>query len=289
MKFLVLGASGMAGHLIALYLKEQGHEVVGFSRQPVSFVESIKGDAQDIPFLRQSISAGDYDVVINAIGLLNKNAEDHKFDAAFLNGCLPHLLAEITVASSTRIFHMSTDCVFAGNTGPYTEDSLPDGKTFYDKSKALGELTDDKNLTFRCSIVGPDINPAGIGLLNWFMKQTGSVKGYTRALWTGITTLELAKAMEVAAGTDVTGLVNLVPNSNISKYELLKLFNSFLRVDFFEIVPDNLLVLDKTLVRTNFDFHYDVPDYKIMIAEMAEWISGHAYLYPYYQIKGNQL
>lgn len=289
MKFLVLGASGMAGHLIALYLKEQGHEVVGFSRQPVSFVESIKGDAQDIPFLRQSISVGDYDVVINAIGLLNKNAEDHKFDAAFLNGCLPHLLAEITVASSTRIFHMSTDCVFAGNTGPYTEDSLPDGKTFYDKSKALGELTDDKNLTFRCSIVGPDINPAGIGLLNWFMKQTGSVKGYTRALWTGITTLELAKAMEVAAGTDVTGLVNLVPNSNISKYELLGLFNSALRSDCIDIIPDGSVVLDKTLLRANFSFCYEVPDYKIMIGEMEEWIEGHLDIYPHYGTRRGRL
>ena len=102
---------------------------------------------------------------------------------------------------------MSTDCVFSGKTGGYDESSLRDGETFYDRSKALGELENQKDLTFRNSIIGPDLNEEGIGLFNWFMKQTGEINGYTKAMWTGVTTLTLAKAMESAVQQGLTGLI----------------------------------------------------------------------------------
>ena len=140
----------MAGHVISLYLKEQGHVVTGFSRRRVDFVENINGDATDTALLTQIVSHNSYDVVINAIGILNRNAEEHKDRAVFLNAYLPHFLAQLTESKKTRIFHMSTDCVFKGNTGPYTEKSIPDGETFYDRTKALGEIVDSKNLTLRC-------------------------------------------------------------------------------------------------------------------------------------------
>lgn len=284
MRFLVLGASGMAGHVISIYLKEKGHDVVGYCRRSVSFVESINGDAKNVQRLKNVIETGNYDIVVNAVGILNQFAESNKESAAFLNGYLPHLLAKLTENMSTRIIHMSTDCVFSGKNAPYTESSFRDGESFYDRSKALGELNDEKNLTLRNSIVGPDINENGIGLFNWFMKQNGEINGYTNAMWTGITTLQLAKTIEAAVFSEAHGLVNMVCEKNVSKYELLKLFNRYMRNDEVKINPYDDFSLDKTLVRTNFEFDYSVPDYETMIIEMSEWIREHKYLYPHYKL-----
>jgi dTDP-4-dehydrorhamnose reductase len=283
MRFLVLGASGMAGHVICIYLKELGHKVVGYSRRPVDFVDSIIGDARDVEKLEGIIKAGSFYAVINAIGILNQSAEADKEAAAFLNGYLPHFLAKIVKDTPTQIIHMSTDCVFSGNTGPNEENAFRDGETFYDRSKAIGELNDDKNITLRNSIVGPDINENGIGLLNWFMKQQ-EVNGYTHVMWTGLTTLQLAKTMEAAAKVKAYGLVNMVYNENISKYNLLFLFNHYMRNDEVMIHPYDEFLSDKTLVRNNFDFEYMVPDYETMVSEMAAWMMEHKKLYPHYHL-----
>ena len=285
MRFLVLGASGMAGHTVSIYLKERGHHVVGFSRKRVSFLkEQVVGDARDEVLLAEAISEGEFDVVINCVGVLNQYAERDPEDAAYLNGELPHVLARICEGTHARVFHMSTDCVFAGNTGPYTEVSIPDGETVYDRTKAAGELRDDRNLTLRCSIVGPDMHPGGIGLLNWFMEQEGPVRGYTGAIWTGLTTLELAKAMECAALEGAAGLMNMVPPGSISKHDLLQLFDRELRGGRVEIVPDDSVQLDKALVRTNFECSFRPKGYAGQVAEMAAWIRAHAELYPHYTL-----
>lgn len=284
MKFLVLGASGMAGHTIAIYLKEQGHNVLGFSRREVPFVPCVTGNAMDTAFLRELILNGGFDSVINCIGILNQSAEQYKDRAVYLNSYLPHFLADITSGMDTQIVHMSTDCVFSGKSGGYTEESLRDGETFYDRTKALGELDDTKNITLRNSIVGPDSNENGIGLLNWFMKQSGEINGYTGAMWTGMTTLQLAKVMEKAAQQRAHGLYNMVPDHNISKYELLRLFNHYIRNDAIRIKPYDGFTADKTLVRTRFEFSEIVPDYETMIEEMAEWMRAHKSLYPHYAL-----
>ena len=179
---------------------------------------------------------------------------------------------------------MSTDCVFSGRRGQYTEDDLKDGSTFYDRSKALGELEDEKNLTLRQSIVGPDIKSSGIGLLNWFMQQHGEVAGFTEAIWTGQTTLQLAKTMEAAAEEKVHGLYNTVPDVSISKNELLKLFDKHLRSEKIDIIPVNMMAADKSLRRTRWDFQYKIPEYEPMIIELGEWMRVHKSLYPHYNL-----
>lgn len=283
MKILVLGSNGMAGHLISLYFQEQNYEVTGFARQQSPFLaHSIIGDASDMDLLKKYICEGEYDAVINCIGLLNQFAEENKAIAVLLNGYLPHYLVEITKNMKTRIIHMSTDCVFAGNDGPYFEDSLPNGTSFYDRSKAIGEINTSKDLTFRNSIVGPDIKSTGIGLFNWFMKQKGSVGGYTGAIWTGVTTYTLAKAMEQALKENLTGLYNLVNNESISKYHLLQLFNKYFRDSKVDIYPNDQLQLDKSLRRKRNDFSFVVPSYEQQIAEMAEWCNKHKEIYPHY-------
>ena len=276
----------MAGHLISLYFKGQGHEVVGFARSASRLLDkTIVGDASDMSLIKQTLEEGNFDAVINCIGLLNQFAENNKAMAVLLNGYLPHYLVEITKTMKTKVIHMSTDCVFAGNDGPYYEDSLPNGATFYDRSKAIGEINNDKDLTFRNSIVGPDIKESGIGLFNWFMKQNGEVGGFTGAIWTGVTTYTLAQAMEAALKENLTGLYNLVNNTSINKFDLCTLFNKYFRAGEVEINPNDKLQLDKTLKCTRTDFSFRVPSYEQQIKEMREWVDAHSSIYPHYKIK----
>ncbi|MGF7057754.1 SDR family oxidoreductase [Brassicibacter mesophilus] len=282
MKVLSLGGTGMAGHTISIYFKEAGHDVTAFSRSKVDYCNSINGDIADFEKLKKIIKEGNYDAIINAIGILNQDAEDNKSMAVLLNSYLPHFLSDVTKDMKTRIIHMSTDCVFSGKTGGYTETSFRDGETFYDRSKALGEIENSKDLTFRNSIIGPDMNERGIGLFNWFMKQDGQINGFTKTIWTGVTTLTLAKAMEQALKEDITGLYNLVNNKTISKYELLELFNKYLKNNQLEILQSNKVSLDKSLINNRTDFSFKVPSYEEMIIDMKEWIDNHKELYPHY-------
>lgn len=284
MRFLILGCNGMAGHTISLYLKEQGHDVFGFDRSPSRIIESVVGDAMDASFIKELVGKNKYDTIINCIGLLNQFAERNQAGAAYLNAFFPHQLAQLTEGTDTQIIHMSTDCVFSGRKGQYTEDDFRDGTTFYDRSKALGEIENDKDLTMRQSIVGPDINSQGIGLLNWFMQQHGEVTGYIGAMWTGQTTLQLAKTMEAAAKEKAHGLYNMVPSTDISKCDLLRLFNKYIRKEKISIIPVDKMAADKSLKRTRWNFGYTIPDYETMIAELADWMRAHKNLYPHYDL-----
>ena len=272
----------MAGHMISLYLKEQGHDVLGFARQKSQYVNSICGDVRNTKLVEEIIKNGKFDSVINCIGILNDNANNNKASATFLNSYFPHFLAEITNSTNTQVIHMSTDCVFSGKRGAYTEHDFQDGETFYDRSKAIGEINDDKNLTLRNSIIGPDINENGIGLMNWFMKQHNKIDGYTQAIWTGQTTFQLAKTIEAAAIEKAHGICNAVPEKHISKYELLVLLNHYFRNDKIYINPVDGLTVDKSLKRTNFEFSYKIPDYEIMVRELSIWVRDHKNMYPHY-------
>lgn len=284
MKFLVMGCNGMAGHLISLYLKEHNHDVTGFALTKSNLVKSVSGDATNPVIVRELVENGKFDAIINCIGVLNQFADERKANAVCLNSYLPHFLADLTQGTDTQVIHMSTDCVFSGKRGGYTENDLRDGSNFYDRTKALGELEDEKNITFRNSIVGPDINRNGIGLLNWFMQQDGEVTGYTSVMWTGQTTLQLAKTMEAAARQKACGLYNTVPDKSISKCDLLELFNKYIRKKEITIVPFDKIVSDKSLKRTKWEFDYKIPDYEQMVSELADWIREHRILYPHYNL-----
>lgn len=284
MKYLILGCNGMAGHTISLYLKEKGYSVYGFDRVKSKYIESFTGDARDLELIKNLIVKGNFDTVINCIGILNQDAENNKSIAVFLNSFFPHFLVDITKNMKTQIIQMSTDCVFSGKKGNYVEQDFRDGESFYDRTKALGELDDNKNITLRNSIVGPDINPDGIGLFNWFMLQNNDVNGYTRTMWTGQTTLQLAKTMEYASQHSVFGLINAVPSKPISKFNLLKLFNKYFRNNSLNIHPIEGVIMDKSLKRTNFSMDYVIPNYEIMVRELAQWINDHKDMYPHYNL-----
>ncbi|MEG0260950.1 MAG: sugar nucleotide-binding protein [Lysinibacillus sp.] len=281
MKFLVLGATGMAGHIISLYLSEQGHEVTTYSRTPFPYCKNINGSILK-RFSLQGILLNNYDVVINCIGILNSACDDNPSKAVYVNSYLPHSIVDILKNTKTKLIHMSTDCVFSGKSAPYSENSIHDGETLYDRTKALGEVNDNKNLTFRNSIIGPDMKQDGIGLFNWFMKQQGTINGYTDAIWTGVTTLTLAKAIERAAIEDITGLYNLVNNQNINKFDLMGLFNKNFKTNDITILPCDKVKVDKTLHNNRSGFSFVVPTYEEMIMEMKDWIYAHQSFYPHY-------
>lgn len=284
MKILVLGCNGMAGHVVAKYLIEKKYDVYGLARNDSPIVNKSKLfviDATNLSLLENIIRENDFDYIINCLGILNKKTELNKFESVLINSLLPHFLTKITQDSKTNIIHISTDCVFSGKDGSYTEDSIPDSTTFYGRTKSIGEICDKKNLTIRTSIVGPDINDNGIGLFNWFMKQTGNINGYTKAIWSGITTIELAKIIELCMKQKCTGLVNMVNNDTISKYNLLKLFQKHFKKEDVNISKYDQFVENKSLIRLNNDLKYKVPDYEEMIQEMKNWVDKYKNFYNY--------
>jgi dTDP-4-dehydrorhamnose reductase len=282
-KILVIGAQGMAGHVVRTYLEElETYEVWGMARNYKEEDLSINLDVSNTKKLEEILQSSRFDVVINCIGLLNKTAEDHPDQAVWFNSYFPHLLASLGATYQYKLIHISTDCVFSGKEGGYIESSFKDGIGYYAQSKALGEVVNDKDLTFRTSIIGPELKTNGIGLFHWFMTQSGTVSGYREAYWTGVTTIELAKTIHEAIKQDLKGLYHLVNHEKIAKYDLLKEFNAIFRDNNIIIEGKSDYKVDKSLVNTRNDFDYAVPSYHEMIREMKEWMSHHSSFYKHY-------
>lgn len=276
MKILVLGSNGMLGHVVKLYFQEKGHAVKGTSRSGDSdYTFDATKSATDVEKFIEDFQP---DVVINCIGILNKNAEDNKSLAVLINSYLPHYIDEVSKSKNVKFVHVSTDCVFDGKAnGGYTEDSFRTATDFYGRSKGLGEINNGTNLTLRTSIVGPDKNQNGTGLFQWFMQQEQEANGFDKVIWTGVTTVELAKAMEKAILNNLTGLRHVVNGDKIDKFSLLTLFKKHFNKDI-QIHRKSDYVSDKSLVRTT-DFDFKIPSYDQMVKEMADWVTAHESLY----------
>ncbi|WP_270181670.1 dTDP-4-dehydrorhamnose reductase family protein [Alkalihalobacillus sp. CinArs1] len=271
MKLLVLGGKGMAGHMIVDYFqRKDGWDVSYTCRDSNS--GGIYLDVLIPSQVEELIDQMKPDIVINAIGILNQHAERNKTEAFQVNSLLPHQLAKLTKRYGGKLVHISTDCVFSGEKGDYTEFDSKDGTSVYAKTKAMGEVNDDSALTIRTSIVGPELKKDGIGLLLWFMQQKGEIKGYKNMMWNGVTTLELAKAIDCLLLNNVTGLYHLCVGEKVSKYELLHLFKNAFNKDDVRITPDEEVVLDRTIVNTRKDFIYTPPNYESMLKELKDWM-----------------
>ena len=282
-RIAVLGGTGMAGHIAVAYFDEQGFDVSYTSRTSPISPKSHPIDAMDTDSLVKWLDDLNPDVLINCMGVLQKESEARPDRAIFINGYLPKFLANRYAKSSMKIIHLSTDCVFSGTRGGYLEAENPNGETTYDRTKALGEITNDKDLTFRMSIIGPDTNVNGTGLFNWFMSQSGEIRGYTKALWNGITSIELMRAIQKALQQNLTGLYHLVAPNPIDKYNLLKLFKDIFNKNDIEILPFDDFSVDKSLINTRIDFDFDVCSYVEQINDMKIWIDEHADMYPHYK------
>ena len=275
MKVLILGVDGMLGHMVKIYFQEKGHVVKGTSRtDDADYYFDVTKNINEFESFIDDFAP---DTVINCTGILNKVADENKPLAVLINSYLPHYVDEICRKDRIKFIHVSTDCVFDGKSGEYTEDSFKDATSFYGQSKALGELNNESSVTLRTSIVGPDINKNGIGLFQWFMNQENKTDGFDKVIWTGVTTLEFAKCMEKAIENNLSGLRHAVNNEKIDKYSLLSLFKKYFNKDIV-INKKSDYVSDKSLKRTT-DFDFGIPSYDQMVKEMSEWVTDHSELY----------
>ena len=281
-KVLILGCKGMAGHVIKTYLESlETYDIWGLARDVKHENNIINLDVSNTKELEHIINKGSFEVVINCIGLLNNTAENNPELAVWFNSYFPQLLATFGKKYNFKLIHISTDCVFSGEKGNYIENSFKDGIGFYAQSKALGEVVNQKDLTLRTSIIGPELNENGIGLFHWFMNQKKEVNGYTNAIWSGVTTLVLAKTVGWAIENHITGLYHVTNNKSIDKFSLLCLINKHTKKN---IIIHKFINKEsnKSFIDTRKELNFIIPNYEEMIKEMIDYILNNKVLYKQY-------
>jgi len=281
MKILVLGATGMLGHKLMQVLANK-FEVMGTVRQgtdgftshPVLGQMQLVGgiDAANFDSVINAMANNRPPIVINCIGIIKQvPAGKDPLPSITINALFPHRLAQLCRAMGTRLIHISTDCVFSGEKGNYTEDDLSDAKDLYGRTKFLGEVAYLGCLTLRTSIIGRELNTR-FGLLEWFLSQQGNtVSGYTKAIYSGFTTLVLAELIAdvIAKQPDLNGVWH-VSSDPISKFDLLRLIKEALNLQI-GITPDHLYACDRSLDSTRFRqmVGYIPPDWPQMVSQIT--------------------
>lgn len=282
-KILVLGSTGLIGHQVYNYLKNNSqYELANIAYRKKFDEQSILSDVRDEEKFISTIQEIQPDIIINCIGILINGANKDPENAIFINAYTPHRLMRLADKIGAKLIHISTDCVFSGEKkGPYIETDEKDGKDTYAKVKGLGEVINDRHLTLRTSVVGPELKTDGEELFHWFMNQTGTINGFTKAIWSGVTTFELARAIKWAIENDITGLYHVTNNKAINKNDLLNLFKKYTNKDIEIIAVDGKKV-DKSFIDTRQEIGYVIPDYDEMIKDMVEVIRDNKKLYAQY-------
>jgi dTDP-4-dehydrorhamnose reductase len=282
-KVVVLGASGMLGNaVLRVFGGSPGYSVVGSVRASSS-TRLLPKDVQDrvvagfdvenVDSLARLFSEQRPQVVINCVGVVKQLAEaDDPLAAIPINALLPHRLARLCALVGARLIHVSTDCVFAGTKGMYREDDLSDAKDLYGRSKYLGEVDYPHAVTLRTSIIGHELNSAH-GLVAWFLAQQGGVKGYTRAVFSGLPTVELAHVMRdvVIPRPELRGVYH-VSAEPIAKYDLLQLVAQTYGKRI-EIAADDKFVIDRSLDSSRFRelTRYRAPSWPDLVRSMRDF------------------
>jgi dTDP-4-dehydrorhamnose reductase len=284
-KVLILGSTGLIGHQVFNYLHSSAqYDLYDIVYRKKLRDRSIIVDARDEEKLIKIIKDISPDFIVNCIGVLINAARDNLENAIFLNSYIPHRLAILADNLDAKLIHISTDCVFSGDKeSVYFENDDKDGSSNYSKTKGLGEIINQKHLTLRTSVVGPELKNDGEELFHWFMKQTGIISGYTKSIWSGVTTIELAKAVDCAIRRDISGLYHVTNNSRINKYDLLKLFQKHTRKDVI-ISPVDGIETNKRFIDTRELLDYQIPSYDTMISEMVDLMRDNKFLYSQYAL-----
>ena len=284
-KLLILGSAGLIGHQIYNYLKGSGnYELHNISYRNKIQDDTILLDARNEKIFIDKITSIGPQYIVNCIGILINGSDSDPENAIFLNSYMPHRLTRLADKINAKLIHISTDCVFSGDKKePYTETDEKDGRGIYAKTKGLGEVINEKHLTLRTSVVGPELKNDGEELFHWFMNQSNSVSGYTKAIWSGVTTIELAKAVRWSIDNNITGLYHVTNNSSISKYDLLQLFQKYTKKDI-NIEPFDGKNIDKSFIDTRLLMNYKIPSYDQMVSNMVRLISDNRILYSQYKI-----
>lgn len=284
-KILVLGSGGMLGHMVLSYLLEKkSYSVISSSHTNKINSSAIFLDASDKNAVKNIIKSIKPNIIINCIGILIRGSEKDPPNTIYMNSFLPHYLVKLAREYDARLIHISTDCVFSGHKGNYSEDDFCDAADMYGRSKNLGEIINDKDLTIRTSIIGPELKKDGEGLFHWFMTQKGDINGYLNSYWSGVTTLELSKAIVFCVENEITGLIHLTNGEPISKYNLLFLIKNTWNKNDVCISQYNGKKSDKSLKRS-VKINYVVPSYERMLSDLKEWMDSHREIYTFYYDK----
>lgn len=276
---MILGSAGMLGHMVYNYLKSlDKYKMVDASYPQKLHEDSKLIDVTNKTELEEFIIAENPDVVVNCIGILIKSSQNDPSNAIYLNSYLPHQLTRILRKTGGRLIHISTDCVFSGKKGCYDENDFRDADDTYGRSKALGEVINNIDVTLRTSIIGPELKVNGEGLFHWFMYQTGVVNGFTKTFWGGVTTLQLAKSIDLTIDKKFAGLMHISNGERISKFDLLKIIKSIWSIKNIDINPIDGKPADKSL-KSSLQFDFKVPLYEIMLNELFDWMTAHKQIY----------
>jgi len=286
-RILILGGSGMLGHKLWQYLssrlpetfatirgKREAYHKINLFVNTKRVIDNI--DALNFSIVEEVLVKIHPDIILNCIGITKRReAANDVVVSISLNSLLPHKLAVWSAQNSAKVVNFSTDCVFDGKTGNYTEESLPLAADIYGKTKALGELKTGNTLTLRSSFIGPELFH-GSELLEWFLAQSGEVKGFRNAIYSGLTTFELCRVVEkmLVDYPQAHGLYN-VSSSPISKLDLLMLIKKKMNLDI-KITPDDAFYCDRSLDSAKFckEFNYSPPSWEAMIDELANELKG---------------
>jgi dTDP-4-dehydrorhamnose reductase len=290
MKILILGVNGMLGSTLFKYFLSTNMEVFGTLRgdyvpdcflnvSPVKIITAF--DAKDFTLVEKVHNLISPDVVINCIGLVKQLPQGNDpLEAIPLNGLLPHFLAKLCAKNSARLIHFSTDCVFSGMQGGYKESDVPDATDIYGRSKLLGEVVYESGLTLRSSIIGHELIGAK-SLVSWFLSQTGTIKGYQQAIYSGIPTIEMATIVEqiIMKHPRLTGLYHVASNP-ISKCQLLQLIKEVYQKQI-NIIPSDDVIIDRSLDASLFNrvTGYRAPDWKRLIEKMHAFEQECSYVF----------
>ena len=283
MKVLILGASGMLGNaLFRLYSGYSDMEVFGTLRSVNSksfFPEDLRTNLKcgiDVENMDQLIRIFDVvrpNIVINCIGLVKQVIEaNDPLSAIPINSLLPHRIANLCSLVGARFIHLSTDCIFSGSKGFYNEGDVADAKDLYGLSKYLGEVTSDGALTLRTSIIGHELQ-GNRSLVDWFLSQNAPIKGYRKAIFSGLPTVEIGRIIKnyVLPNSEIKGLYNLSAEP-INKYDLLKLVSEQYKKNI-NIIPDDTFRIDRSLDSSRFrlDTGFMPKAWTTLVSEMYEF------------------
>jgi len=285
MRILILGGDGMLGHQLLQHFGAR-HEVrVTLRRELTAYAKnelfsasnSCAGiDVRATDRLYGVLKDFQPQAVINAVGIVKqRHTAKESIPSIEINALLPHRLAEMCGLLKARLVHMSTDCVFAGTSGGYTEDDVGDATDLYGRSKLLGEVGDVGCVTLRTSIIGLELARKS-SLVEWYLAQKGTIRGFARAIYTGLTTIEMARIIEhvLVRHADLSGVWH-VASESISKYKLLVRLTELLGRTDIAIQRDESFVCDRSLDASRFNSRtgYVPPSWEAMLAELAKQIS----------------
>jgi len=278
---LILGVTGMAGHVIKDSLERAGMNITSTSRD---LEDTLKFNAFDVTMYDAFFDNIQVDFIVNCIGVLVEQSSKSPHLAYTANMVLPKYLEMKFSKTQTKIIHISTDCVFNGMIGAYKDTDIPDEMGVYGLSKAMGEIKNSKDVTIRTSIIGPELlkrGPNRTGLLHWFLslESNAEISGFSRCFWSGISTLELSEVILWALQPHIVGLVHISRECKISKYDLLCIFRDVFNKPV-TISSNPQKFIDKSLIPSQ--NAYEIKnDYIKMVEELKDYIDSHFDLYLY--------